>query len=186
MACDREVIEENEELLMIRWRLLRDGPANMDAAALGLCTDAAAELRSLNEQQVRRAADCAAPLFRLPRIDDVVIGAIDAPLETVKPVKRSPGEEAMEDENFRLLLSRWHNCRFSPVYARTVLGLSDRIIRCFRAATLGDLRRASRQGVRFATFMERPRYLFHAGRNFGLQQSQRTFMAICSSTAGGY
>lgn len=175
---DQDLIEENTTFLLARWRAVNCDPRLLDGRRTGVHRDIALELRQLNELQVRRAADCCAPLFRFVQIEDVVLQAIQSK-ESVQIGGQS--DPAVEEENYRLLLNRWASCRQSVVQAQAVLGLSQKMVSCLQTATLSDLGRAARRGVRLGYFAARSRYLFHAGRNPSLQRSQRTALAICNA-----
>ena len=179
MVNDRDVIEENRQLLTGRRRFLAARPD--DAGRLGMEALCAAELCALADIQLKRAADCSSPLFRFCQPDAILArvlqpqdGAPGAPL-------RTEVDALIEAENDLLLINRWNAARVSPLHCESLLGLSPFLVDRLRAATVGDLRQAARRGVRLCGFGPGHQYLFHAGRNPALHRSSRTVLAVCAS-----
>lgn len=182
MVSDRDVIEENTELLVRQWRHLAHRGGQNDPARLGLSHDAAGELRALDEIQVKRAADCATPLFRFCYPDDVLIRVVrNEDKRNYSSTLRDDVDVMIEEANLMLLMNRWSAARVSPVHAQCVLGMSTPLIDALRHATVADLQQAANRGIRLGKLAPRPKYLFHAGRNITLQRSNRTFLAVCAS-----
>jgi hypothetical protein len=181
MVNDRDVVKENEQLLMGRWRFLKGRRAYPDAAQLGMKQGFIDELRSLDEIQVRRAADCASPLFRFSQPDAVLIEVL-RPLDgPPRAFLRSEVDTLIETENEVVLINRWNAARISVLHCECLLGLSPELIERLREATLFDLQQAAQRGVRLCEFGPRHQYLFHAGRNLGLYRSNRTVLAVCAN-----
>jgi hypothetical protein len=181
MVNDRDVREENERLLMGRWRFLAGRRAFSDAPRLGMKPGFAAELCALDEIQVLRAADCASPLFGFNEPDAVLCEVLHPRDGPQRAALRSEVDALIEAENELLLINRWNSARVSPIHCESLLGLSPALVERLREATLCDLLQAARRGVRLCAFRPGHQYLFHAGRNLGLQRSNRTVLAVCSS-----
>lgn len=180
MVNDRDVVKENEQLLIGRWRFLKGRRAHPDTARLGMKQGFIDELKSLDEIQVLRAADCASPLFRFSQPDAVLIEVL-RPRDGSRAFLRNEVDTLIETENETVLINRWNAARVSPMHCECLLGLSSELIEALREATLFDLRQAAQRGVRLCEFGPRHQYLFHAGRNLGLYRSNRTVLAVCSS-----
>jgi hypothetical protein len=177
---DPEVIDENEQLLVPRWRFLR---ANSDPQCfrhLGFDPASAAALHALEEVQVVRAANAASPLFRAAVPDEVLIQLLTHPPEHLhQPLHDA--ERLIEVENETWLLNRWAAARLSAPHTQVTYGLTTNLTGVLREARLTDVQRACRGGSRLAAYMGRDRYLLHAGRHPGLCLSQRTIMAACAA-----
>jgi hypothetical protein len=181
MAIDRDVIEENTQLLLRRWQFVVSGTRPSDALRLGMDSAFVAALRSLEELQVRRAADCASPLYMFGQPDDVLAMVIQTQAQTgaASPV-HDEVDAIVQEENLLVLTNRWSAARISVVHSQCVFGLSAALVGILQAATLIDIRQACSRGLRLAMLAAGPRYLFHAGRNPTLQRSHRTVLAACS------
>ncbi len=183
MLRDRDVIEENMHLLLRKWRHISIRSALNDPARLGMAPEMAHELRSLDEIQVRRAADCATPLFRFAQPDEVLIKVLRCEDQRdYSSHLRDEVDEIVEESNLMLLMNRWNGARVSPVHSQCVLAMSGPLIDALKEATVSDLKQAARRGIRLAKLAPRPRYLFHAGRNPSLQRSNRTILAVCTAS----
>ena len=184
MVSNRDIQEENLALLLTRAQVIKHGEGHTDLARWGLTPDMATEIGSLEHIQLERAADCAAPIFGFGALEDVIIQAVEgsAPIVT----NRDQVDAAIEEDNCLLLLNRWASCSDSPIFSETILGMSGRLIACLRRATVGELKRASKRGVRLTSIVVRPQYFFHAGRNFSLGRAQRTNLAICNARSLAY
>jgi hypothetical protein len=180
MVSDRDVIEENEQLLLGRQRFLAGRGHYGDAPRLGMATSFASDLCALDDRQLRRAADCTAPLFRFGQ-PDAVLARVLQPATEASALLRDAVDALIDAENELLLINRWNAARVSPLHCQALLGLSTLVVERLRAATLGEVRQAARRGVRLCSFGPGPQYLYHAGRNMGLQRSNRTVLAICAS-----
>lgn len=184
MLSDKERVEENTRLLQGRWAWLR--ACALDGERLGMDPEAVELICSLDERQVARAADCAAPLFALAHDDEVILQALVQEGVGQPPfAARDALDSFIEQENEFMLLNRWSAARMSPVYCQCVLGMSVRLTEAFREATVTQVQKASRMGLRLVGLACRPRYFFHAGLNFGLQRSNRTVLAVCGSSSLG-
>ena len=179
MVSDRDVIEENRQLLTGRRQFLAARPE--DAGRLGMEALCAAELCALAEIQVNRAADCSTPLFRFCQ-PDAILAKVLQPQESGQGAPlRTEVDALIEAENELLLINRWNAARVSPLHCESLLGLSHTLVERLRAATIGDLRQAAGRGVRLCGFGPGHQYLFHAGRNMSLHRSSRTVLAVCAS-----
>ena len=177
MFSDHDMLEENRTVLMRRYRALRESK-EADLALLGLTAEVAADLKTLTEFQVERAADAAAPLFNFV-LEDQIIRILSTPQAT--SMTRQTGFEAeIRDDALLMLTNRWTSCRQSPVFAGSVLGFSRRMIEAFAAATYADVRRVASAGVR-PRLCVKPQYIFHAARNLTMHTGQRTNLALCNS-----
>ncbi len=183
MIGDRDVIEENTQLLVKRWKHVTSYAAKNDPARLGMDPAMTAELRALDDIQVHRAADCATPLFRFSQPDDVMARVVSpsATKEFSTPL-RDEVDEMVEEENLIILMNRWSAARVSVVHTQCLLGMSTHLIEVLRNATVSDLKQAAMRGIRLAKLAPKAKYLFHAGRNLSLQQSDRTVLAVCASS----
>lgn len=184
MLSDREVIEENTVLLRARWELLRDPGVQRDCGRLGMPLPLITEVRELDEIQVKRAADCATPLFQLSQPEDTIRNALVAQSDDWSPFDQV--DKLIEHENYMVLVNRWVCAKASPVHAQAMYGMSETLIGILLDASLSDLRRASRQGFSMVSIAAKPKYFFHAGRNLGLKPSQRTALGICSTARAFY
>jgi hypothetical protein len=180
-VLDRDVVEENLKLLMPCWSELRRPSAPNSYLQLGMDSELAAELADLDEVQVRRAADAAAPLFRLAQPDAVIISALTAQ-DAGNITANNELDIVVRKQNELFLLNRWVSARQSAAAAQCLFGLSSEVMSCFRSTTIGDVTRAAGRGIRFAQIAARPRYFFHAGRHITLSTSTRTALAVCCST----
>src|SRR3990167_5856085 len=182
MNNEKQVLEENRGMLHARRRFFADGPPSANLSRWGLTPDMHQEIASLDECQVERAADCAAPLFGLIHLDDVLINVLQSTQALpIASLASDSLDKLIEDENLSMLLARWASSRESPQYAQMGLGMSQRLVAVMHNATINDMRRASKRVVRLATIRVTPQYFFHAGRNISMQRSQRTHLAICST-----
>lgn len=180
MLSDKERVEENTKLLHGRWAWLC--ASVRDGTRLGMDPEATELIRSLDEQQMARAADCAAPLFTLAPHDDMVVQLLAGRAgASAVPAPGDALDRFIAQENEFMLLNRWSAARMSPLYCRCVLGMSIRLSEAFRQATVSEVQKAAHMGIRLVRLACRPRYFFHAGRNVGLQRSSRTALAVCSS-----
>lgn len=180
MLSDRDLIEENTELLLQRWRLLKRPGLQHLPARLGMDLPLIQELRAMDEIHVRRAADCSAPIFKIGAQDEVILSALED-----RALKHEGITDELDNliasENHLVLTNRWGAARYSPVHAQCTLGMSDRLVTAFRKATVRDLHRVAASGIRFAKMAPAARYFFHAGRNPSLQKANRTTFAVCAS-----
>lgn len=181
MLSDRDIQEENEQLLMARWQLLAEQTAKTDAMRLGVEPLLAGYISTLDEIQIRRACDCAAPLFCLSQPDDVITKLLTAgPGSDLTPFDKL--DRLVENENYVVLLNRWASVKASVVHAQCTFGLSTGIVQALGKATVNDIKSASKKGIRLVSLAPRPKYFFHSGRNMRLQRSMRTALAVCSSS----
>lgn len=176
---DRDLVEENLSLLLPRWKLVSTGKS--EALRLGMDAELTAQLRSLDEVQVHRAADAVAPLFRAGQPDDVFVRLLKSD-DSSTPAPLDDVDKLIQQENHLFLLNRWNMARLSQPHCQCLYGLSTRVIEALRTATLGDLSRASCRGVRLAHLGTRPKYLFHAGRHVSMTTSMRTQLAVCATS----
>lgn len=177
----RDLVEENLAMLLPVWRELRDVNSPGSHLRFGIGVDMASQVATLDEIQVRRAADVATPLFRSDQPDAILIRALQDPSSGEFP-PLDQLDRVIREQNEVFLVNRWASARRSAVEAQCLFGLSSEVIACLQQVTLSDLHRASRRGVRFAAIGPRPRYFFHAGRHVTLTTSMRTTLAACSST----
>lgn len=182
MFCDQDVLEENRVVLGRRYRLLKDRP-DIDLTILGLTKETAAELATLNEYQVNRAADAAAPLFGFG-LEDQIIRMLKKPPET-QLGWHNPIETEIREDALLLLSNRWNSSRYSPSFAGTVLGLSRVLIEALASATYPEIRRVAFAGLR-PRLCVRSQYIFHGGRHVELHRGQRTHMAICNGRSHSF
>jgi hypothetical protein len=175
MAIDRDVIEENTQLLLRRWQFVVSSTRPSDALRLGM------DSAFVEELQVRRAADCASPLYRFGQPNDVLAMVLQTQSQTgtASPV-HDEVDAIVQEENLLVLTNRWSAARISLVHSQCVFGLSAALVEILKAATLIEIRQACARGLRLAMLAAGPRYLFHAGRNPTLQRSHRTMLAACS------
>jgi hypothetical protein len=185
MLNDRGIREENAQLLIPRWTLLRESISRTQAAKLGMSEELATAVKDLDINQLRRACDCATPLFSLCALDDVIKNALfEGPGDD--PLPFDAADRLIQQENYVLLLNRWMAVLASPLHAQCVFGMKTSVIKIFQEATQSDIESASRKGIRMALLNIRPKYFFHAGKNVGLQRSARTALAVCSSSSIAY
>ena len=178
---DRDLVEENLNLLLPRWKLVSSTISNSECLRMGMDAELSNQLRSLDEVQVRRAANALAPLFRTGQADDVLVKLI-ASDETSDHGPLDGIDKVIQEENELFLLNRWSLARHSAPDCQCLYGLSVKVISALRTATLGDLRRASCRGIRMAHLSTRPKYLFHAGRHVSMTTSMRTQLAVCATS----
>jgi hypothetical protein len=183
MAIDRDVIQENTQLLLRRWKFVVSSARPSDALRLGMDSAFVAVLGSLEELQVRRAADCATPLYRFGQPDDVLAMVLQTQAQTGagSPV-HDEVDAIVQEENLLVLTNRWSAARISVVHCQCIFGLSAALVEILNAATLIEIRQACARGLRLAMLAAGPRYFFHAGRNPTLQRSHRTMLATCSTS----
>lgn len=181
MLNDRDIREENLQILVPRWQALAGQSANTDAMRLGVTPVYVGYLRPLDDLQIRRVCDCSSPLFCLSQPDDIMQKLLLAgPESDVTPFDKI--DHLIEKENLVVLLNRWGSVKISAVHAQCTFGLSEATVKALQGATINDIQSASRKGVRLVSFAARPKYFFHSGRNMMLQRPMRTALAKCSST----
>lgn len=177
---DRDIHEENEQLLTARWELLREPGSRTDGMRLGMSPVLTEQIRDLDEIQMKRACDCSSPLFNLSVPEDVIRNALSDPSGVeVSPFDRT--DKIIENENYIVLTNRWACVKSSPIHAQCTFGMTRAVIEILQNATLADIRSASRKGFRMVGIAPKPKYFFHAGRNLGLKRPQRTAIAVCTS-----
>lgn len=181
MLNDRDIKEENDQLLVPRWRMLIEQRAKTDAMRLGMTPLSVEYISSLDEIQIKRASDCSSPLFYLSQPSDVIAKLLTAGVESdIAPFDDL--DRLVQNENYVVLLNRWASVRTSVVHAQCTFGLSAAVVRALQGATIKDIKSASQKGIRLVSLAPRPKYFFHAGRNIRLQRSMRTALAVCSSS----
>lgn len=185
MLSDRDLSEENLQLLIGRWQVLKTQESKTDAVRLGMDPHFVEQLASLDESQIRRACDCSAALFSLDPPDDMMLKILTTDSQALlTPFDRI--DRLVEHENYVLLLNRWASVKSSLVHAQCTFGLNLNVASVLQAATLNDIKCASQRGVRLVGIAARPRYFFHAGRNIRLQRSMRTVLAISASAKSNF
>src|SRR6266568_2584571 len=100
------LVDENTQLLLPRWRFLRNSADTQAYRYLGLTPEAATELRSLDETQVLRAADASLPLFRSAVNSDLLVKLLTTG-SAVVPGPLNSAEQLIEAENEFWLANRW-------------------------------------------------------------------------------
>ena len=179
VSIDRDIAEENMMLLDARSRMVTDARFFPAIARWGMCAETVTEVRNLEPTMIERAADCLAPLFGFIDLDETVVQAIEATDVTGLPRQRDEVDAVIAEENLALLLTRWSSCKQSPVHAQAVFGLSNRLIDSLRRATISDLRRASRRGVRLGSVTVRA-YFSDRGRLFQADRGRRIGVAVAA------
>lgn len=182
MFCDQDILVENRVVLGRRYRLLKDRP-DIDYSLLGLSAETAAELVALNEHQVERAADAAAPLFTFSFEDQIIRMLQQSPVTQLG--WHTPIEQELKEDALLLLTNRWSSSRFSPSFAGTVLGLSRRLIDALSNASYPEIRRVASSGLR-PRICVKSQYLFHGGRNVSMHRGQRTHLVVCNSRSHSF
>ncbi|GEM_PF-2059241 len=177
---DRDVIQENTLLLLMRWKFLRAATDPHAFRHLGFEPETAEALVGLDEPQVKRAGDAAAPLFHAGVSDEILMRLVTSH-EDGAAYPLTDADRVVQDENSIWLLNRWTAARQSPRDAEATYGLSSNITQVLREATLADITRTCRRGARLAAFSAKGKYFFHAGRNLTLSTAQRTVLATCST-----
>lgn len=186
MDSDIDVVDENIRLLLRRWNFIASGAPPSDAARLGMDPGCVSQFSRLVELQVRRAADCASPLFKFSQPDDVLAKVLKPDPEAAASAPlRNEVDAIVEEENQLVLTNRWSAARTSAVHSQCVFGLSSSLVETLQAATLSEIRQAASRGLRLVKLAVGARYFFHAGRNPTLHTSHRTVLAVCS-TPGPY
>lgn len=160
-----QVAAENQALLMQTWELLRSG---VQPASVGVQVQAAAMLLELNRQQVLRAADCHVPLF----------GFGCGPELLAKAFESSDVSQGRDQRLEIFLANRWRLSAMPYTGMHAMLGLGRAFVDVLHGTCFSAISRAASSGCKLIALQVRSPYLFHGGKNLGMQTSQRTQLAI--------
>lgn len=137
------------------------------------------QLAELSEQALERACDVGLPLFKLASPDDVLLKCLST--DAAEHSALDGIDRLIVAENEIIILNRWASARASEIGCQCDFGIGAGLVSALKNASLSEVKRTCRRGVRLAQLTVPWKYFFHAGKNVGLSRTQRRTLASCSS-----
>lgn len=172
---NEEFVSENTQLLLSCWERLQDGES---PGEVGLSPQAADALIDLERCQVTRCAQVYVPLFSVTRREEVLENALQQQAD-------ASTSSCIDKNTFLFLVNRWRWAASSLDVAQMKCGLTAGAYKILRCASLEAIQAAAAAKIDLMELSVRWQYLFHAGKNFAMENDHRTRLAICNSVSGG-